>query len=70
MSGRSIDNSSNLGYNRPVQGEDMPIDTLIEHLKIMQNDYPAATCSIGVNPKCLLVKMGCRVIMLKLDGEW
>ena len=71
MSGRSIGQCiSNLGYHQPKDFEDMPIEDLIMHLKSMQNENPTATCSIGVNPKCLLVKMGCRMVMLKLDGDW
>lgn len=48
----------------------MWIDDLIDHLKIMKNECPSATCSVGVNPRCLLVNMGCKMVMLKLDGEW
>ena len=70
MSGRSIDGEYVCGYGEPIPVEGMPIDDLISHLEICKNECPDATCRIGVNPKCLLVKMGCKAIMLKLDGEW
>ena len=67
MSGRSIDE---YGFDEPIPVKGMHIDDLINHLEICKKEYPDATCRIGVNPKCLLVKMGCKAVMLKLDEEW
>lgn len=48
----------------------MDISELIEHLQVCKEEYSEADCKIGVNPKSLMIIMGDKTVLLKLDGDW